>query len=137
MLNKSLLSFLGIAALAWIFYVAITIGTNGIAPSPSVVFSDLDTSVLVVHKPKELQYNNPEYGFVQTEPFYIQVLAQPERVQHFYFSSSRKLVVLERSKPWTIQRIKAYFSKMGYGVTQQGGKDIRISNGWKGRFLGT
>jgi len=134
MLNKSLLSFLGIAALAWIVYVALTIGTNGIAPSPAVVFSDADTSVLVVHKPKELQYNNPEYGFVQTEAFYIQVLAQPERVQHFYFSSSRKLVVLERSKPWTIQRIKAYFTKMGYGVTQQGGKDIRISNGWKGRF---
>jgi hypothetical protein len=134
MLNKSLLSFLGIAALAWIIYSVLTIGTNGIAPSPSVVFGTADTSVLVVHKPKELQYNNPEYGFIQTEPFYVQVLAQPERVQHFYFSSSRKLLVLERSKPWTIQRLKAYFGKMGYGVTQQGGKDIRISNGWKGRF---
>src|SRR6218665_3125039 len=134
MLNKSLLSFLGIAALAWIVYVVLTIGTNGIAPSPSVVFSDADTSVLVVHKPKELQYTNPEYAFVQNEPFYVQVLAQPERVQHFYFSSSRKLLVLERSKPWTIQRIKAYFTKMGYGVTQQSGKDIRVSNGWKGRF---
>lgn len=134
MLNKSLLSFIGIAAVAWIIYVVLTIGTNGIAPSPEVIFGTSDTSVLIVHKPKELRYDNPEYGFIQNEAFYVQVLAQPERIQHFYFSSSRKLMILERSKPWTIQRIQAYFTDLGLGVTQKSGKDIRVSNGWKGRF---
>lgn len=134
MLNRTVLSFLGIAALAWIVYVVFTIGTNGKAPSPDRIFSSADTSVLVVHKPKELLYANPEFGFVQKEPFYVQVLASPERIQHFYFSSTRKLMILERSKPWSVQLINAYFSKLGYGVTHHGGKEIHISNGWSGRF---
>ncbi len=136
MWNRTVLSVLGISALAWIIYVVITMGSNGYYPTPERVFTTADTSILVVHKPKELLYSNPECGFVQTEPFYIQTLANPERIQHFYFSSSRKLLILERSKPWSIVILQKYFTKMGYGVTAKNGKEIHVSNGWKGRFSG-
>ena len=134
MWNRTVLSILGISAFAWIVYVVFTIGSNGYSPTPDRIFNNADTSVLVVHKPKELLYNNPEYGFVQKEAFYIQVLANPERIQHFYFSSSRKIVILERSKPWSIRLLQNYFSKMGYGITVHNGKEIRVSNGWRGRY---
>ena len=125
---------MGLLSFAWIVYVVITIGNNSESPLPAVVFSEKDTSVAVVHKPAEIQFNNPEYAFIQKTPLYLQVLENAERVQHFYFSSSRGLALLERSKPWTFELVSKYFDQMGYGVTLQSGKELKVSNGWKGRY---
>lgn len=136
MFGRSLLTLLGIASLGWIIYVIITIGSNNSSPTPDLIFSERDKTVAIVHRVDEIQFNHSDYAFIQEHPFYLQVLEHPERVQHFFFSSGRQLMVLERSKPWTFEIISKFTDKMGIGANLKGSKSIHLSNGWVGQFHG-
>ncbi len=136
MFGRSILTLLALASLGWIAYVIITIGSNNFSPTPSMVFSKEDQSIAIIHRIDEIDFNNSDYSFIQEEPFYLQVLAHPERVQHFYFSSGRHLMVLERSKPWNFEIIDRFATKMGLGATLKSSKSVHFSNGWIGQFHG-
>lgn len=128
--GKTILSVLGVISLLWIGYVCINLSSLGDHLTPDTVFGKADASVIVIHKPLEPDYNEPAFSFLAKNEFYAALLTHTERVQHFYFSSSRSVVLLERSKPWTIELIDRYFTSMGISTTVESAKSIRLSNGW-------
>lgn len=134
MFNRSLLIFLGVLSIAWIGYIGVNLISSSVAPYPSNVFTIADTSVVVIHHPEEIDLDNPHMQVIQDNPFFQQLLSKTERVQHFYFSGNRKIVVLERSKPWTIKNMERYFDEFGYSVRFDNAKSFNVSNGWKGKY---
>jgi hypothetical protein len=134
MLNRSVLAIFGLLSICWIGYVAVHLVSSTVSPSPSHVFTTKDTLIVVVHNPTEIDYTHPSAACLQKIPFYQQILSQQERIQHFYFSTTRNLAVLERSKPWTLAKIEHYFSKFGIGVNLKDAKNFTLSNGWIGKY---
>jgi len=132
--GKYLLSVLGILSLIWTIYVGVNITSSGPALSPGSVFHEKGLSLVVVHKPLEIDFSEPAFQFLAETPFYTTVLEHPERVQHFYFSSSGKTILLERSKPWTIELVNVYFEKMAVKTAFTAAREMTLSNGWKARF---
>jgi hypothetical protein len=132
--GKTILSVLGVLSLLWIGYVCINLSSLGDRLTPDTVFGKADASVVVVHKPLEPDYTEPAFSFLAKNEFYAALLTHAERVQHFYFSSSRSVVLLERSKPWTIELIDRYFTSMGISTTVESAKSIRLSNGWQALY---
>lgn len=135
MLNKSLLVVLGIVSLVWIGYVGISLVNFTSDPKPESVFNTKDNSIIVIHKSTEIDFTDPRIKLLEEVPFYLQLLSQTERVQHFYFSSNRRLVLMERSKPWTFSNIEAYAAKLNLGATfSESNKKVKFSNGWFGYY---
>lgn len=134
MFNRTLLLFLGALSIAWIGYIGINLISSAVAPYPSNVFTLADTSVIVIHHPEEIDLDNEQMQAIQDNPLFQQLLSKTERVQHFYFSGNRKLVVLERSKPWTIKNMENYFDQFGYSVRFDNAKSFKLSNGWVGKY---
>src|SRR5688572_4491387 len=118
MLNRSIIIFLVICSLAWISYVGFTLVEGSSAPpTPENAFSQKDDTIIVVHNSHEIDYNSPIVSSLQKNSFFTILLNQPERIQHFYFSTSRDLVLLERSKPWTSEIVKKYIEKLSLSAT--------------------
>ncbi|TSJ45842.1 hypothetical protein [Fluviicola chungangensis] len=137
MLNRSLIIFLVICSLGWISYVGFTLVEGASAPpTPENTFSQEDDTIIVVHNPLEIDYNSAIVSSLQKIPFYSILLNQPERIQHFYFSTNRDLVLLERSKPWTSEIIKSYAEQLSLSSTISTHKHLSLSNDWKGEFHG-
>lgn len=129
-MGKTILSILGVISLLWIGYVCINLSSLGDRLTPDTVFGKADASVVVVHKPLEPDYAEPAFQFLTKNEFYAGLLTHTERIQHFYFSSSRPVVLLERSKPWTIELIDRYFASMAISTTVESAKSFSLSNGW-------
>lgn len=129
-MNKTILSLLGVLSLIWIGYVGINMATSGDRILPETVFDGNDQSIVIVHKPLEPDYKDEQFAFLSKDDFYANILTHTERIQHFYFSSSRPLVLLERSKPWTIELIDRYFGGMGISSTFESAKTFKLANGW-------
>ncbi len=137
MLNRSIIIFLVICSLCWIGYVGFTLVEGSSAPpTPENTFSQVDDTIIVVHKPLEIDYNNPIVSSLQKNSFFTVLLNEPERIQHFYFSTNRDLVLLERSKPWTSEIVKSYAERLSLSSTISTQKHISLSNDWKGEFHG-
>lgn len=137
MLNRSIVIFLVICSLAWIGYVGFTLVEGSSAPpTPENTFSQKDDTIIVVHNPHEIDYNSRIVSSLQKKPFFTILLNQPERIQHFYFSTNRDLVLLERSKPWTSEIVKGYIEKLSLSSTVSTQKHLSLSNNWKGEFHG-
>ncbi|MGV3609769.1 MAG: hypothetical protein ACO1N0_02395 [Fluviicola sp.] len=137
MFNRSIIVFLVICSLGWIGYVGFTLVEGSSAPpTPENTFSPVDDTIIVVHKPLEIDYNNGIVASLQKKSFFAILLNQPERIQHFYFSTSRELVLLERSKPWTSEIVKQYAEELSLSSTISAQKHISLSNNWKGEFHG-
>lgn len=134
MFSRTVLSILGILSLSWIVYVTINIAAGSVVPSPENVFTKSDQSIVVVHNTKEIDYDQEAFHFLQETPFYIQLLSKQERIQHYYFSTSREIVVLERSKPWTFDIIQNYFTKLGIGSNLKHSKEVKLTNDWKIKY---
>lgn len=134
MFNKSLLVTLLLIALAWIGYVGFNL-VNGSAqsPTPENTFGPND-QVIVVHKTSEIDFNDSLLSALQHQEFIMQLLHEPERVQHFYLSADYTKIVLERSKPWTVELIHSYFDKMALSVAINSNKTLHLSNNWNGQF---
>jgi hypothetical protein len=137
MLNRSIIIFLVSCSLVWIGYVGFTIvkGSNT-PPTPENTFSQKDDTIIVVHKSEEIDYNSPIMASLQKNPFFTLLLNEPERIQHFYFSTNRDLVLLERSKPWTSEIVRSYVGKLALSATISTQKQISLSNNWAGEFHG-
>ncbi|MDR0801075.1 hypothetical protein [Fluviicola sp.] len=137
MLSRSIIVFLVGCSLVWISYVGFTIVEgSSTPPNPENVFSPKDDTIIVVHKPMEMNYNNPIVASLQKNSFFTLLLNEPERIQHFYFSTNRNLVLLERSKPWTSDIVKQYAEKLALSSTVSTQKHLALSNNWKGEFHG-
>lgn len=137
MLNRSIIIFLVICSLGWIGYVGFTLVEGSSAPpTPENAFSHADDTIIVVHNASEIDYNNTVVSSLQKNSFFTILLNQPERIQHFYFSTSRDLVLLERSKPWTSEIVKSYIEKLTLSSTISAQKHLSLSNDWKGEFHG-
>ena len=137
MLNRSLIVFLVICSLSWIGYVGFTLVEGSSAPpTPENTFSVEDDTIIVVHKPLEIDYNTAIVSSLQKNSFYTILLNEPERIQHFYFSTNRDLVLLERSKPWTSEIVKNYAERLALSSTTSTQKHVSLSNNWKGEFHG-
>lgn len=137
MLSRSIIVFLVCCSLVWIGYVGFTIVEgSSTPPTPENVFSPKDDTIIVVHKSVEVDYNNPIVASLQKNSFFTLLLNEPERIQHFYFSTSRDLVLLERSKPWTSDIVKQYAEKLALSSTVSTQKHLSLSNNWKGEFHG-
>ena len=137
MFNRTIIIFLVICSLSWIGYVGFTLVEGSSAPpTPENTFSPQDDTIIVVHKPLEIDYNNPILSSLQKHSFFAILLNQPERIQHFYFSTNRELVLLERSKPWTSEIVKQYAEGLSLSSTISAQKHISLSNNWKGEFHG-
>ena len=137
MFNRSIIVFLVICSLGWIGYVGFTLVEGSSAPpTPENTFSTEDDTIIVVHKPLEIDYNSEILSSLQKHSFFAILLNQPERIQHFYFSTNRELVLLERSKPWTSEIVKNYAEELSLSSTISAQKHISLSNNWKGEFHG-
>lgn len=137
MLNRSLIIFLVICSLGWISYVGFTLVEGSSAPpTPENTFSQEDDTIIVVHKSSEIDYNSAIVSALQKNSFFTILLNQPERIQHFYFSTNRDLILLERSKPWTSEIVKNYVGKLSLSATISTQKHLTLSNNWKGEFHG-
>lgn len=137
MFKRSFIILIIASALLWIAYVGFTLASGSSnAPRPENVFSQQDDTVLVVHNTLEVNYDLPLFVKLQKKIFFIQLLNNQERIQHYFFSINRELVVLERSKPWTRDKVKAYFEKLLLSSSINPSKSFSISNGWKGSFHG-
>lgn len=137
MLNRSIIIFLVICSLGWISYVGFTLVEGSSAPpTPENAFSQQDDTIIVVHKPLEVDYNSPLVSSLQKNSFFAILLNEPERIQHFYFSTNRDLVLLERSKPWTSEIVKSYAERLSLSSTISTQKHLSLSNNWKGEFHG-
>lgn len=132
-MGKYLLGVIGILSLIWIIYVGVNITSTGPSLTPEHVFHKKGT-VIVVHKPREIDYTEPAFQLLSDNAFYASLLQNPERVQHFYFSSEGTTVLLERSKPWTINLVNAYFQKLSVKTTFTSARVLQLSNGWNARF---
>jgi hypothetical protein len=133
--GKYVLSILGVLSLIWIGYVGLNLA-SGEPITPETTFGKADKTVVIVHKPLEPDYEEPAFNFLATTDFYTAILTHTERIQHFYFSSTRPVVLLERSKPWTIELIDRYFSSMGIAARFESAKSFTLSNGWKASYNG-
>lgn len=137
MLNRSIVIFLVVFSLGWISYVGFTLVEGSSAPpTPENTFSQEDDTIIVVHNSHEIDYNSPIVSSLQKNSFFTILLNQPERIQHFYFSTNRDLVLLERSKPWTSEIVKSYIEKLSLSSTVSTQKHLSLSNNWKGEFHG-
>lgn len=136
MLGRSVVLFLATCSFMWILYVGYTLVEGAQPPLPENVFSFAEDTILVVHKPKELDLNYGSIARIYSNDFYKLLLNNPERVQHFYFSLSKSIVLLERSKPWTSEIIKNLTSKLHLSASISTSKELSLSNGWSGRFHG-
>lgn len=137
MLSRSIIVFLVGCSLVWIGYVGFTIVEgSSTPPTPENVFSPKDDTIIVVHKSAEIDYNSPIVASLQKNSFFTLLLNEPERIQHFYFSTNRDLVLLERSKPWTSEIVKQYTEKLALSSTISTQKHLSLSNNWKGEFHG-
>ena len=86
MFNRSIIIFLVICSLGWISYVGFTLVEGSSAPpTPENTFSLLDDTIIVVHKPLEVDYNRTIVSSLQKNSFFTLQLHEPERIQHFYF----------------------------------------------------
>jgi hypothetical protein len=132
--GKYVLGILGVLSLIWIGYVGINLTSLGTHLSPETTFGPADQSVVVVHKPLELDYQEPAFAFLYKEAFYTAILTHTERIQHFYFSASRPLVLLERSKPWSTELIDRYFASMDISTQFESAKSFKLSNGWTASY---
>ena len=137
MFSRSVILFLAACSIFWIGYVGFTLvqGSNE-PPRPENTFSLIDDTIIVVHKPTEIDYTLPTTAALQKNNFYTLLLNESERIQHFYFSTNRNLMLLERSKPWTSDIIKAYAEKLQLSVSTTTSKKVSFSNDWKGEFHG-
>lgn len=133
-MGKYLLSILGLISLLWIGYVGINLTSLGQPLTPETVFGTADASVVIVHKPLEPDYTHPDFAFLAENEFYASILTHTERIQHFYFSSSRSIVLLERSKPWTTELIDRYFSSLSISTEFNSAKSFKLSNGWTASY---
>lgn len=123
--------------MGWISYVGFTLVEGSSAPpTPENTFSQKDDTIIVVHNSLEIDYNSAIVSSLQKNSFFAILLNQPERIQHFYFSTNRELVLLERSKPWTSELVKSYIGKLSLSSTISTQKHITLSNNWKGEFHG-
>ncbi|WP_341901585.1 hypothetical protein [Fluviicola taffensis] len=137
MFNRSVIVFLVICSLSWISYVGFTLVEGSSAPpTPENAFSQKDDTIIVVHNSSEIDYTNSIVSSLQKNSFFAILLNQPERIQHFYFSTSRDLVLLERSKPWTSEIVKNYVEGLALSSTISTQKHLSLSNNWKGEFHG-
>lgn len=133
-MGKYLLGVIGILSLIWTIYVGVNITSTGPGLSPAAVFHQSGANVVIVHKPQELDYTEPAFQELSTNPLYASVLAHTERVQHFYFSADGTTVLLERSKPWTIPLANAYFQALSIETAFTSAREMKLSNGWTARF---
>lgn len=129
-MGKTILSILGVLSLLWIGYVCINLSSLENKLHPATVFGTQDSSIVIIHKPLEPDYAHPDYAFLSQDAFFSGLLTHTERIQHFYFSSSRPIVLLERSKPWTIELIDRYFASLQITTTVESAKELHLSNGW-------
>jgi len=137
MFNRSIIIFLVICSLSWISYVGFTLVEGSSAPpTPENAFSQKDDTIIVVHNSSEIDYTSSIVSSLQKNSFFAILLNQPERIQHFYFSTSRDLVLLERSKPWTSEIVKNYVEGLALSSNISTQKHISLSNNWKGEFHG-
>lgn len=126
-----------VCSLSWISYVGFTLVEGSSAPpTPENAFSQKDDTIIVVHNSAEIDYNSPIVSSLQKNSFFAILLNQPERIQHFYFSTSQDLVLLERSKPWTSEIVKNYVGGLALSSTISTQKHLSLSNNWKGEFHG-
>lgn len=133
-MGKTILSILGVLSLLWIGYVCINLSSLENKLTPATVFGTDDSTIVIIHKPLEPDYAHPDYTFLSTDAFFSGLLTHTERIQHFYFSSSRPIVLLERSKPWTIELIDRYFASLQITATVESAKELHLSNGWNVLF---
>lgn len=133
-MGKYILSILGILSLIWIGYVGINLTAMGKELSPQTVFGKQDRSIIVIHNPLEPDYQEERFRFLSENSFYTSILTHTERIQHFYFSPQRKLVLLERSKPWTLELVDRYFASLSLDTELESAKTFRLSNGWFARY---
>lgn len=133
-MGKYILAFLGVLSLAWIAYVGINLTVSGDHLSPETVFGKEDTNIVIIHKPLEPDYQHASFSFLMRDPFYTNLLTHTERIQHYYFSSSRSVVLLERSKPWTIELADRYFQSLGLSVRVLSTRSFDLGNGWYARY---
>lgn len=137
MLKRSIVLILVALSLMWIAYVGFTLSTGSIeAPTPDFLFNQEDDTVIVIHKTQEVNYSIPTLKILQTNSFFSNILANQERIQHFYFGTNREVVLLERSKPWSAELVKSYAEKLLLSASVGTNKTIALSNGWIGRFHG-
>ncbi|AEA44331.1 hypothetical protein [Fluviicola taffensis] len=123
--------------MGWISYITFTlVEGSSTPPTPENTFSEKDDTIIVVHNYLEIDYNNSIVSSLQKNSFYSILLNEPERIQHFYFSTNRELVLLERSKPWTSELVKKYFETLSISSTISTQKHLSLSNNWKGEFHG-
>ena len=133
-MGKYILGVIGVLSLIWTVYVGVNITSAGPALLPETIFHQKEQSVIVVHKPREIDYTEPAFQQLVENLFYASVLQNPERVQHFYFSSNGTTVLLERSKPWTIKLADTYFQKLSLKSKLVSAREMELSNGWTARF---
>jgi hypothetical protein len=137
MFNRSIIIFLVVCSLSWICYVGFTLVEGSSAPpTPENAFSQKDDTIIVVHNSSEIDYTSSIISSLQKNSFFAILLNQPERIQHFYFSTSQDLVLLERSKPWTSEIVKKYTEGLALSSTISTQKHLSLSNNWKGEFHG-
>lgn len=129
-MGRTLLSILAVIAFIWSIYIGIALVQFDANLEPSTQFTSMDNKVIVVHHVDEII---PEQLHLK-ENFYTQIIHNPERIQHFYFSEGRANLVLERSKPWTNSLIQRYFTRLGIDVDFESGKKFKLSNGWIGKY---
>lgn len=137
MFNKSFLFVLAILAFGWIGYVGFTL-IQGTAhpPLPETCFNSSDGTILIIHKPLEIDYTDTNLTALQGSSFLMQVISKPERIQHFYMNASLDKVLLERSKPWTVELISNYFNQLQLSIDISSDKSFKLSNDWSGCFHG-
>lgn len=133
-MGKYILGILSVAALGWIGYVGINLTVLGTEISPQTVFGKLDPEIVIVHKPLETDYQEPVFHFLMETDLYANILTHTERIQHFYFAPKRQLVLLERSKPWTMELADRYFHSLALSADITAARSFKLSNGWYAHY---
>lgn len=132
-MGKYIAGILGAVALAWITYVGINIASTGNSVNPDSVFPSRIPAVIVAHRPFDHDFVLTS-GILRDNALVQSLFENPERVQHMYFASSEDIILLERSKPWTIEIVKQFLRKNNLSGEFTAARSLRISNGWFARF---
>lgn len=133
-MGRTILITLCILALGWIGYVSVTLVSTGNKITPETVFSPNESTIVVIHRFEEIDLKADALAFLSKNRIFGQLLVEPERIQHFYFSSKGEKILAERSKPWTIKLITNYFNKLNIGIDFSGARSFQLANGWEGRY---
>lgn len=133
-MRKYILGLIALACLAWIAYVGLNIVSGRFSYSPSTIFTIPGEKIVVLHKGAEQDFSAPEFAPIRRNPLYLRFFAVQERIQHFYFSGTRDLVILERSKPWTTDLVRQYFRNVGIPANLSSARTFALTEGFSARF---